>query len=108
MFFNEYFVQQKKAAPKKEKENYYLLVQPLNLVQGDVFVTGSLRPRFTAAFPEDRERGKGPGPFGPFLWDLLPRAEGKGEGFLRFFCPGRKLLSGGGGGFLGRGGSLWP
>jgi len=34
MFFNEYFVQQKKAAPKKEKENYYLLVQTLNLVQG--------------------------------------------------------------------------
>ena len=34
MFFNEYFVQQKKAAPKKEKENYYLLVQTLNLTQG--------------------------------------------------------------------------
>jgi hypothetical protein len=52
MFFNEYFVQQKKAAPKKEKENYYLLVQSLNLVQGDSFGTAQLLPRFTAIFPE--------------------------------------------------------
>ena len=50
MFFNEYFVQQKKAAPKKEKENYYLLVQTLNLVQGDGFVTDSTVAKFYCNF----------------------------------------------------------
>ena len=59
MFFNEYFVQQKKAAPKKEKENYYLLVQSLNLVQVDVFGRGSTAAKiycnFSRGLPSSKE-----------------------------------------------------